>query len=46
MTGAERRRAVIVAGHGGDAATATAHLADPDPTVRAAALGRQRGATP
>jgi HEAT repeat protein len=39
MTVAGRRRAVIVAGHDGDAATATAHLADPDPTVRAAALG-------
>ncbi len=29
---------MILAGHAGDAATARAHLADPDPAVRAAAL--------
>jgi HEAT repeat protein len=39
MTTRERRQAVIVAGHAGDTATAMAHLADPDPTVRTAALG-------
>jgi HEAT repeat protein len=35
----ERRRAVIVAGHRGDAPTARAHLHDADGDVRAAALG-------
>jgi HEAT repeat protein len=34
-----RRREVIVAGHLGDPTPALAHLDDPDPTVRAAALG-------
>jgi HEAT repeat protein len=34
-----RRRAVAVAGHRGDAATARRHLADPDAGVRATALG-------
>jgi len=33
-----RRRRVAVAGHRGDAATARAHLDDPDPAVRATAL--------
>lgn len=37
--GAARRREVAVAGHRGDAATARAALADPDPGVRATALG-------
>ncbi len=36
---AGRRRAVAAAGHTGDAATARSALADPDPEVRAAALG-------
>jgi HEAT repeat protein len=36
---AERRRAVAIAGHRGDVATARAHLADTDPRVRATALG-------
>ena len=35
----ERRRAAAVAGHTGDEATARGLLADPDPTVRAAAVG-------
>jgi HEAT repeat protein len=39
MSARERRRAVIIAGHGGDTATAAAHLDDPDPAVRAAAIG-------
>jgi HEAT repeat protein len=39
MTARERRQAVIVAGHSGDAATALDHLADADPAVRVAALG-------
>lgn len=39
MNASARRRAVIIAGHQGDAATALAHLDDLDPTVRAAALG-------
>lgn len=42
MTGpgaAERRRAVAIAGHQGDAAAARTALADEDPTVRATALG-------
>lgn len=39
MTASERRRRVVVAGHRGDAPTALAHLADPDPDVRVAALG-------
>jgi HEAT repeat protein len=33
-----RLRTVILAGHAGDADTARAHLADPDPVVRAAAV--------
>jgi HEAT repeat protein len=37
--GGERRRAAAVAGHSGDAAGARALLADPDPGVRATALG-------
>lgn len=36
---AERRRAVVVAGHRGDAAAVRPALGDDDPTVRAAALG-------
>jgi HEAT repeat protein len=36
---AGRRRAVARAGHEGDAATARAALADPDPVVRATAIG-------
>jgi HEAT repeat protein len=36
---AERRRAVALAGHQGGAATARAALADPDPSVRATAIG-------
>lgn len=36
---AERRDLVILAGHAGDAATAAAHLNDPDETVRDVALG-------
>ena len=39
MTPLERKRAVVVAGHTGDVATATAHRADPDAGVREAALG-------
>lgn len=39
MTARERRQAVIVAGHRGDAATALDHLADADPAVRVATLG-------
>ena len=39
MSSSARRRAVIIAGHQGDAATALAHLHDLDPAVRAAALG-------
>ncbi|MBK5224406.1 MAG: HEAT repeat domain-containing protein [Acidimicrobiia bacterium] len=35
----ERRRAAALAGHLGDAATARAFLDDPDPAVRATALG-------
>src|SRR5947209_12658754 len=35
----ERRRKAAVAGHRGDAATARALLDDPDPAVRATALG-------
>ncbi|HSL56412.1 MAG TPA: HEAT repeat domain-containing protein [Acidimicrobiales bacterium] len=38
-TPAERRRAVAVAGHRGDAEVVRAGLADPDPVVRATALG-------
>src|SRR5262245_26628358 len=34
-----RRRAAAVAGHRGDAAAARAFLADPEPSVRATALG-------
>jgi HEAT repeat protein len=34
-----RRRAAAVAGHRGDAATARSFLADPEPAVRATALG-------
>lgn len=40
----ERRAAVAEAGHRGDAATARAALADPDPAVRATALGALRRA--
>ena len=36
---AERRRAVALAGHRGDAATARAHLDDPEPAIRTLALG-------
>lgn len=36
---AARRRAVVIAGHRGDAELAARSLDDPDPTVRAAALG-------
>lgn len=40
MSGAPaRRRAVVLAGHAGDEAAARTGLADPDPSVRAAALG-------
>ena len=39
MTARERRQAVIVAGHRGDATTALDHLADADPAVRVATLG-------
>jgi HEAT repeat protein len=39
MNASVRRRAVIVAGHSGDAETAHAHLHDVDGSVRAAALG-------
>jgi HEAT repeat protein len=39
VSAADRRRAVIVAGHRGDVATATAGLCDDDPRVREAALG-------
>jgi hypothetical protein len=45
---AARRRAVALAGHEGDRATARTGLADPDPGVRATALGaleRLRGLT-
>jgi len=35
----DRRRQVALAGHRGDVATARAALADPDPAVRATALG-------
>jgi HEAT repeat protein len=38
-TSSARRRAVALAGHTGDAATAREALADPDPRVRATALG-------
>lgn len=38
-TVADRRRTVVVAGHRGDVATAEARRNDPDPSVRAAALG-------
>jgi HEAT repeat protein len=36
---AERRRALVVAGHRGDEAAATAGLDDPDPVMRELALG-------
>jgi HEAT repeat protein len=36
---ARRRRAVALAGHLGDAATARAHLDDPEPAIRSLALG-------
>jgi HEAT repeat protein len=36
---ATRRRAVVAAGHSGDATIVRAHLTDPDPRVRAAAVG-------
>ena len=39
MSGGDRRRAVALAGHTGDEATARAALSDPDPGVRATALG-------
>lgn len=39
MSARDRRVAVVVAGHTGDAATARAHLGDPDADVREAALG-------
>lgn len=39
MTEHDRLRAVVVAGHLGDATTALAHLHDDDPHVREAALG-------
>ena len=39
MSDASRRRAVALAGHQGDEATARAALGDADPTVRATALG-------
>jgi HEAT repeat protein len=39
VTPLERKRAVVVAGHTGDVATATAHRSDPDAGVREAALG-------
>lgn len=48
-TSGDRRRDVIVAGHRGDAAAVRAHLGDPDPDVREAALGaleRAGGLTP
>ncbi|MFM7063895.1 MAG: HEAT repeat domain-containing protein [Actinomycetes bacterium] len=38
-TAPDRRRRVVVAGHLGDGTTARAGLADPDPAVRAAAVG-------
>jgi HEAT repeat protein len=43
-----RRREAAIAGHRGDAATARRYLSDPEPTVRATALGalvRSRGVT-
>jgi HEAT repeat protein len=39
MSASDRRRAVVVAGHRGDAGTALAHVGDDDATVREAALG-------
>ena len=39
MTAVERRRAIVVAGHRGDARLALVHLADTDAGVREAALG-------
>jgi HEAT repeat protein len=39
MTVGDRRNTVIVAGHRGDTAVAERHLDDPEPVVRAAALG-------
>jgi HEAT repeat protein len=39
VTALERRRAVVMAGHTGDLATARAHAGDSDPGVREAALG-------
>ncbi len=38
MTARDRRRAVVIAGHRGDADFVTAHLTDEDATVRASAL--------
>jgi HEAT repeat protein len=35
----ERRRAVAISGHRGEVGVASAHLDDPDPSVRATALG-------
>lgn len=48
MDEAPRRRRAVLAGHRGDEAAARASLADPEPSVRAAALGalaRLRGLT-
>jgi HEAT repeat protein len=39
VTAADRRRAVVIAGHRGDDATARSALGDDDPSVRSAALG-------
>lgn len=39
MTAADRRRRVALAGHSGDPEAARAGLGDPDPAVRATALG-------
>ena len=36
---ADRRRTVVVAGHGGDLGTVRSHRNDPDPQVRAASVG-------
>ncbi len=49
MGESERRRLAVLAGHQGDEAAARSLLADPEPTVRAAALGalaRMARATP
>jgi len=39
VNGADRRRAVVLAGHAGDERTARSALGDPEPAVRGAALG-------